>query len=101
MNFEQENIRLSDAMTQPLKQNIRSWSVQGLQVDIDELQPNVTVTGTVVMKAPDTNYQLFIRCNINGDDRRLGIIAEFSTLEELQEKHPHLFKLEGRLFAFG
>lgn len=101
MNFEQENIRLRDAMTQQLKPKFRSWSVQGLQVDIDKLQPNVTVTGTLVMKEPDTNYQLFIRCNINGDDRRLGKISEFSTLEELQEKHPQLFKLEGRLFAFG
>ena len=101
MNFEQENIRLSDAMTQPLKQKIRSWSVRGLHVDIDELQPNATVTGMVVMKAPDTGYELYIRWNIDGDERCLGIIAEFSTLEELQVKHPQLFKLEGRLFAFG
>ena len=101
MNFEQENIRLRDAMTIPLEQKIRSWSVRGLQVDIDELQPNATVTGTVVMKEPDTNYQLGIRWNINDDTRRIGVIAEFSTLEELQEKHPQLFELDGRLYAFA
>lgn len=99
--MDKDDIRLKDAMTLPLNHQIRSWDVPGLQVDVDELQPNATVTRTVVMKDPDTNYQLGISWNINGDKRCFGVIAEFSTLEELQDKYPQLFELDGHLHAFA
>lgn len=100
--MHQENIRLRNAMTQELNQQVRAWDVPGLQVEVDELPKNATVSRTVVMKSPNRDYQLLISYTIEGDLKSyLGEIATFSTLEELQEKHPQLFELDGYLYAFA
>ena len=100
--MHQENVRLREAMTQELKHQVRAWDVPGLQVEVEELPENATVSRTAVMKSTNRDYQLLVSYTIEGDLKSyMGEIATFSTLEELQEKHPQLFELDGYLFAFG
>ena len=89
-------------MTMELTQSVRAWDIPGLQVEVEELPENATVSRTAVMKSSDRDYQLLISYTIEGDLKSyLGEIATFPTLEELKEKYPQLFKLEGYLYAFA
>lgn len=102
MNFEQENIRLRDAMTKELKHKARSWCVPGLQIEVKKLPENAIVSRTVVEYSHETNYFIIVKYTIEGDSTiKLVVSEEFSTLEELQKKHPHLFELDGHLYAFS
>ena len=100
--MHQDNIRLHEAMTQELKHRVRVWDVPQLQVEVQGLPENSTVTTTAVMKSITRDYQLLVNYNIAGDKGSYTReIATFSTLEELQEKYPQLFELDGYLYAFA
>ena len=100
--MHQDNIRLHEAMTQELKHRVRVWDIPGLQVEVQGLPENSTVSTTAVMKSITRDYQLLVNYNTDGDKGSYTReIATFSTLEELQAKHPQLFELDGYLYAFA
>ena len=95
------NIRLEEAMTKELDHPIRVWSVQGLHVEVEGLSENTKVQTTFVYKDPSTAFELEIAGSYEAeDDYFSGKCDDFSTLEELKERHPNLFEMEGTLFAF-
>lgn len=100
--MHQDNIRLHEAMTQELKHRVRVWDIPGLQVEVQGLPENAIVSATAVMKSRTRDYQLLVNYNIAGDKGSYTReVTTFSTLEELQEKYPQLFELEGQLYAFA
>ena len=104
MSYGIERIRLQEAMTKELDMPdmpCRIWGVDGLKIEVEDLPKDAVVNKTFVFKAPDSNYLL----NIMGhyEDGRGSFSREidnFSTLEELKEKYPNLFEMEGALIAF-
>ena len=101
-SYHQHNIKLQEAMTMDLKQLVRVWDLPGLHVEDEDIPKDANVSTTFVMKFPDERIQLGIFWTVKSDKAtHSGVIAEVSKLEELQEKFPHLFEINGNLFAFS
>ena len=101
-NYYQDNIKLEEAMTMDLTQSIRAWILQGLHVQDEDIPENANVQSTVVIKFPEGHLLLGIQWTVEGDKMiQISDLAEFSTLEELKDKFPNLFELEGSLCAIA
>lgn len=101
-NFTKENVKLREAMTMNLEQEFRSWSVDGLQIDPKDYFPedvnSENVSFTAIMKKPDGKFELQI---YNKTTEPIGGYGkDFSSLEEIEEKYPNLFELDGYFYAF-
>ena len=97
----QYHIKLQKAMTMDISQSVRVWDVAGLHVTAEDIPENANVQKTFVMKSREGKIRLGIEWNVEGDlGVYMGIIAEVSALEELKEKFPKLFELEGSMYAF-
>lgn len=100
-NFYKENIRLQEAMSMDIQQEVRVWETPGAQVQDSDLPKDAKVSETFVSKQDDYCWKVGMNWTIEGDlNSYTGTVAEFSTLEELQSQFPQLFELEGNLFAF-
>ena len=98
----ERNIKLEEAMTRDLTQSVRVWYLQGLHVQDEAIPENANVQTTFVLKYPEGNFHLGIQWTVKGDFMtRSGAVAEVSRLDELKEKFPNLFDLEGSLYAFA
>lgn len=101
-SYHQYNVKLHEAMTMYLSQSVRVWNVSGLHVKAEELPENATVSMTYVVKFPEGNIQLKILWTIKGNLMTYtSLVADVSALEELKDKFPKLFELEGTLYAFA
>ena len=101
-SHHQYNIKLEEAMTMDLTQSVRVWDLQGLHVQDEDIPENANVQTTFVMKFPEGHLRLGIQWTVEGDlMTHMGTVAEVSTLEELKDKFPKLFDLEGSLYAFA
>ena len=101
-NYYQDNIKLEEAMTMDLTQRVRAWDLQGLHVQDENIPKNANVKTTFVMKFPEGHLMLGIYWTVEGDLMiHMDAVAEVSTLEELKDKFPNLFELEGNLCAFA
>lgn len=97
-----KKIRLQEAMTRAMNQRARAWEVPGLQIEDKEIPENVVVIKTFVMKLFDNYWQVGVEWNEQGEKATsMKSVAEFSTLEEIRERFPHLFELVGDLYAFS
>jgi len=102
VSYHQDHIKLQEAMTMDLKYNFRVWDVSGLHVEDEDIPKDANVTTTFVMKSPNGLIKLGIFWTVESDkNTHSGIIAEVFQLEDLKEKFPHLFELEGSLCAFA
>ena len=116
--YEQDNIKLHEAMTMELKQTLRVWSVPGIHVEVEKLPENATNIKTLAAKCSDGNFAVAVEWTAKEEtkpdvessklslsfDKGPGeymkrVARKISTLEELQNKFPQLFELEGFLFA--
>ena len=100
--MNEENIKLLEAMTKPIGKRVRVWIVKGKYVEIEGITQEYTIEKTFVMKAENRDYQVGVEMTEEGDKGvcfRYG--DEFSTLDELKEKFPQLFELEGELLSFN
>ena len=101
-SYNQNHIKLQDAMSMELKQSIRVWEVSGHHIDEEDIPENATTSKTFVTKFFSGNIILGIEWTIVGDkSTHFSRIAQVSTLEEIHDKFPHLFDLEGILYAFS
>lgn len=117
--YEQDNIKLHEAMTMELKQTVRVWSIPGIHVEVEKLPENATDIKTLASKIsggtfavavewtveketkPDVGFSKLLVFSDQGTGEYMKVVARrISTLEELQNKFPQLFELEGSLFAF-
>ncbi len=104
LSYNQEHIKLREAMTVPFENGIRVWEVSGIYLDVNKLPENATDEKTFVMMFTDKSFALGISLNIEGDlwiFSNLDLYTEISTLEELQETYPKLFELDGRLYTLA
>lgn len=99
-DYCQDHIKLDDAMSEAINQKIRLWSTPGLQIESENVPKNVCISKTCVLKVFDLYYSLAVE--IEGEKNpALHNVDDFSSLEELKLKFPHLFELDGNLFAFS
>jgi len=102
VSYHHDHIKLQEAMTMELKQNFREWDISGLHVEDEDIPKDANVSTTFVMQFPNGLIKLGIFWKVENDMfPHSSIIAEVSKLEELQKKFPHLFELEGSLYAFA
>ena len=95
-----KEIKLKDAMTREIDFRCRSWTVSGNKID-EDIPENEIIEETIVNKHYDgTLSVLFKGYDEKNKSSYVKRIAQFSTLEELQEKYPQLFELVGQLYAF-
>jgi len=89
-------IPLDDAMTREIPPRVRAWEVSGLHIEGQNIPEDLLVSKTYVLKLSDSCWQV----GIESVEGLLKVLSEFSSLEELQKQFPHLFELEGDLYAF-
>ena len=95
----QKNVRLHEAMT---SSSVSIWEVSGLQVKLDDISENISRFKTFVMKLSDDHYLVGVEGKDNDDTAVfMQNVAEFSTLERMQELFPHLFELDGDLYVIS
>ncbi len=95
----QKNVRLHEAMT---SSSVSIWEVSGLQVKLDDISENISRFKTFVMKLSDNHYLVGVEGKDNDDTAVfMQNVAEFSTLERMQELFPHLFELDGDLYVIS
>lgn len=95
-----EKVRLEKAMTMELKQHFRTWQISGLPIEYKYIPEGANVEYTIVM--PNYERSIFsvgVQFTSN-KETYIYNVAEFSSLEEMQKTFPHLFELEGDLYAF-
>ena len=97
----QECIRLREAMNQGKEHLVSTWRVSGLHVEDEDIPTDADIHMTFVIKTPNKPYSVGVNFTEKGaSSSSMGIVAEFSTLEEMEERMPNLFKLVGTLYAF-
>ena len=104
LSYDQESIKLREAMNASFENGIRVWEVLGIYLDVNKLPENATDGKTFVMMFSDKSFALGISLNIEGDlwiFSNLDLYTEISTLEELQETYPQLFELDRRLYTLA
>ena len=100
-SYNQEHIKLQDAMTMELKQGIRVWEVSGIHINEKNIPEWITISKTFVSKSYNGNMMIGIEWTIMGDNSTyFSRITRVSSLEEIQDKFPNLLELEGILYAF-
>ena len=101
-SYEQDNLKLKEAMTMDISQRIRVWSIPGLRVKVDNLPENATVKKTLIMMTSNGNWMLGFTCTIEGETGEdLVFGPKCSSLQELLDKAPELFEVEGSMYALG
>ena len=96
-----DNVRLEDALQVELSQRgiqTAVWETPGLHIRFSEEEkkeiPDIsTITKTFVMWRKENLYKLGFFVN----DDHAGVFEERFTLEQLREKAPNLFEVEGTL----
>lgn len=104
MYYQQSNLKLMEAMNMELNQSVREWLVPGLHISFADIPSDAPSDAeayiTFVYKYPNSiSYGAMWSSN---DDviRSISFPEEVSSFEELREKFPKLFELEGELLAF-
>ena len=106
MYYQQNNLKLMEAMNMELEleQSVREWLVPGLHISSSDIPSDAPSDAeayiTFVYKYPNSiSYGAMWSSN---DDviRSISFPEEVSSFEELREKFPKLFELEGELLAF-
>ena len=102
--MDYQHIRLQEAMTAELSQgSLGVWETDGLHVIDDKLPKNANVINTFVMKSRnDSKIRIGIELTVEGEMHTyMRLIDEVSKVEELKDKFPELFKLNGIWHTFG
>lgn len=117
--YWQNKVKLQEAMTMDLKQTIRVWLIYGLHINVEGVPENIIYVQTMVIKSSENNnfavaVQWTTKEDRNSSVENAGpfylplpeellsytkVVARISTLEELKDKFPQLFEMEGSLFA--
>ena len=117
--YWQNKVKLQEAMTMDLKQTIRVWLISGLHIDVEGIPENIISVQTIVIKSSENNNLAVAVQWTTKEDRNFTVenigpfylplpeehlsytkvVARISTLEELNDKFPQLFEMEGSLFA--
>ena len=104
MYYQQNNLKLMEAMNMELEQGVREWLVPGLHISSADIPSDAPSDAeayvTFVYKYPNSiSYGAMWSSN---DDviSSISFPEEVSSFEELMEKFPKLFELEGELLAF-
>ncbi len=103
-SFHKDNISLSEALTMELPHIVRVWDVPGLQVQDKDIPGNADVDTTFVMSHKDSKTCVGVMYTVEGDKgSHMTTVAEYPALDigKLEKDFPSLFKLTGRLYAFG
>ena len=101
-SYEQDKINLKEAMTTALSKRIRVWNIPGLHVKVDNLPEKATVQKTFVMMTSNGNWLAGISCTIEGETGEcIVIVLNCSSLQELLDKIPELFEVDGSLDDLG
>ncbi len=99
--YHQDNIKLQEAMTMGLTQFVQLWHISGLHVEYEDIPRDANVLKTAVIKSPTGHILLVIGwTSEEKPGAHVSDVAEVSNWEELRERFPHLFELEGSLDAF-
>lgn len=117
-NYQQETIKLREAMTMDLKQSCRLWTTPGIHVEIENVPENATNIKTTVCSLYGVTYSIGVEWTVKKDTKPVTkvnhyfldfdrepktylkiVVRNISSLEELQTKFQQLFELEGYLYA--
>ena len=99
-SYEQDSIKLKEAMTMALSQRIRVWSIPGLRIKVDNLPEKATVQKTFVMLTSNGNWQVGLELTVEGETgESILLVLKCSSLQELLDKIPELFEVDGSLYA--
>ena len=99
-DYQQEHIKLQEAMTKAIKQKLRLWDIPGLHIEDEAVPKNVNISKTYVLKVFDLYYSLGVEIE-NEKGPAMHNVGDFSSLEDLRRKFPHIFELDGNLIAFS
>ena len=114
--YQRSNIKLQDALSMDIEQNIRIWFILGLHINIEDIPENATGIRTLVVKTSNGTIAVTVewfakkKLDVNLIDKFflpyderlkhcMKIVAKVSEIEELQNTFPQLFELEGYLYA--
>ena len=114
--YQRGNIKLQDALSIDIEQNIRIWFVLGIHIDVEGIPQDATGIRTLVVKTSNgtiaVTVEWFARKKLDvgivdkfflpydeGLKHYMKLVAKVSKIEELQNTFPQLFELEGYLDA--
>ena len=114
--YQQGNIKLQDALSIDIEQNRRIWFVLGLQITFEGIPQDATGIRTLVVKTSNDTIAVTVewfakkKLDVGSVDKfflpydeglkhYMRLVANVSKIEELQNTFPHLFELEGFLYA--
>lgn len=117
--YWQNKVKLQESMTMDHKQTIRLWSIYGLHIDVVGIPENIIYVQTMIIKSSEhKNFAVAVQWTTKEDrnstvenvgpfylplpEEHLSytkVVARISTLEELKDKFPQLFEIDGSLFA--
>ena len=114
--YQQDNIKLQEALTMDVEQSLRIWYVTGLYAKVEDIPENATRIKTLVLKTSNGIFAVAVEWfakkkvdskNVNkfflpydeGWKNYTKLVAKFSKIEELQNTFPQIFELEGYLYA--
>ena len=94
-SYNQDDIKLQDAMTIALSQSVRIWRIPGFHVKTESLPQNATIQNTLVMLSSDGNWHAGLEWVVEGHSGfYMTSVLKCSSLQELLDKVPELFELE-------
>ena len=97
--YQEHGIKLHEAMTKEMIQRVRIWETCTHHQYTSETHRNPLAEKSLVIKSFDNTYKLQITVKSDSGNSNIPL-GQFSTLEELQTNFPHLFELNGDLYAF-
>lgn len=119
-SYPDKDIRLQKAMTKDIEQNVRVWFISGLHVELEDIDENAIGINTLVTKVENIGVWVLLQWNRKtepkhftiagrrfvseldkGFEKCTRVVAKLSTVEELKNKFPNLFELDGTLHVFS
>lgn len=101
-SYPKDDVNLQDAMTMALNQSVRVWRIPGLHVKTEKLPQNATIQNTFVMLSSNGNWHAGLEWIVKSDSGiYMTTVLKCSSLQELLDKIPELFKLEENLHTFA
>jgi len=101
-SYHQDNIKQQESMAVALEQNIRIWDIPGLHIKVEYLPENATIQKAFAMLSSSGNWHAGISWTVEGHTGTyMASIVKCASLQELLDKVPEFFELDGNLDIFA
>ena len=100
--MRKDHIKLEEAMTMELKECVRVWDVDGLQVTAEDIPKNANVRKTFIIAPRGEKITVGVIWAVEGElSENYDDVDQVSDVQELKDKFPKLFELTGELYTIA